>query len=112
MKYFTRLNKVILAVTLLGLSACATLHFGKDFDSDKFQQWVKQGQTSQDEVKSFLGEPTNRGKIFESNGSQYTRWVYYYAAGKPPNFKDARFKMLEVIFNSNKVVDRYNWSAQ
>ena len=78
MKY--RLIITVLAALFLG--ACATLEFGSDFDPKQFETWVKRGETTQKEVREYLGPPTATGAVVENDGTYHQRWLYYYGKGK------------------------------
>ncbi len=103
--------RLTLAALCLLLGACTTVRFGQDFDPVKFQEWVKQGETSRQQVQNFLGAPTSQGEVIESDGKRYSRWLYYYGHGRIHRMADAQFKMLEVRFDEQDKVVSYNWSA-
>lgn len=107
--FFIRLSlSILLALSLL--SACTTIRVGQDFDVNSFQEFVRQGESTQAEVLSKMGEPTSKGLVIEKDGSRFTRWVYYYASGQIHKPGNAKLKILEVFFDEQKKVSSYNWS--
>ena len=101
---------IVAAAALLG-SACASMQFGREFEPQAFENWVKQGKTQQAQVLEFLGEPTSRGIVVENDGTRYSRWLYYYGKGKFSRLKEADVRMLEIRFDAQLNVAAYNWSA-
>ena len=101
----------LMIVLLVGLLTACAVKFGENFDPSAFQSWVKRGETSKQEVQEFLGPPTSQGIIVQEDGSQLTRFLYYYGKGKLSDMKNAKFKMLEIRFNENNKVNSYNWSS-
>jgi len=100
----------ILVSTLL-LLAC-TIKFGKEFDPQAFQTWIKREESTLTQVREHLGAPQSTGIVVEADGSEYKRWIYYYGKGKLTNMKDAKLKILEIRFNKQQKVASYNWSAE
>jgi len=96
---------------VLALSGCAAVNIGQDFDLQKFEAEVQRGSTTQKDIRQWLGEPVSTGVVVNTEGRRFTRWVYYYGQGKPMRFKDVSFKMLEVQFDKNKIVQGYDWSG-
>ncbi len=106
---FFRLNAF--AGLLFLLSGCATIQFGADFNPAAFQDWVKRGETTRSDVIQFLGQPVSEGAVMLGDGTELTRILYYYGKGKIHKMQNAKFKMLEVRFDSNNKVYSYNWSS-
>ena len=105
--------RFLLALPLIvTLGGCATVTIGHDFDVKKFEAEVQRGSTTQKDVREWLGAPVSTGIVVNTDGSRYTRWLYYVGKGKPMRFKDVSFKMLEIQFDNNKVVQGYDWSAE
>ena len=104
--------KTSAAIALAALVAgCASVQVGKNFDPVAFQSSVKRGETTQADVHRLLGSPVSTGQIVDTNGETFTRWMYYYGKGKPPRFDDVQFKMLEIKFDGEKIVQGFNWSS-
>lgn len=104
----------MLAITLFaGLTAgCATAHIGHDFELGTFASRVQPGTTTKADVRDWLGDPVSTGVDVEPGGQRYEQWTYYFGSGRPPGFRDARFKMLQVKFGTGGVVRAYNWSGE
>ena len=100
----------ILSCILLMLTAC-TLKFGKDFNPAAFETLVERGITTQKQVSDLLGAPQSTGRIVESNGVQYRRWLYYFGNGKLTQMDNVIFKTLEVRFDKDNKVASYSWSG-
>ena len=86
----------------LGFSAvhCATM--GKEFPSQT--DWIKKGQTRQQDVVSVLGEPYSVG----SSGGTPT-WTYgFYKYGI---FGKTGHKELKIYWEPNQVVERYSFDS-
>src|SRR5471032_1216604 len=58
-----RLTALLLSVVGLGISACATSNYGRDFDDSKATQ-IKVGVTTRPEVPALLGQPITRMKMY------------------------------------------------
>lgn len=106
-----RLRPFVVLPLVLFLGACAAVTVGHDFDPGKFEAEVQRGVTTQADVRRMLGPPVSTGMVVNTDGSRYTRWLYYFGKGKPMGFKNTVFKMLEVQFDDDKVVQGYDWSA-
>ena len=106
--YLLRITTVIASILLL--SACASVQFGHDFDIKAFESNVKHNASTKADVKAWLGVPSSRGFAVESDGSRTEKWAYFYGNGKLPKLDNASLKILEVEFNQQGVVARYNWS--
>jgi len=103
-----KITSMIASVLLL--SACASVQFGHDFDIKTFETNVKHNASTKSEVKAWLGAPSSRGFAVESDGTRAEKWGYFYGNGKLPKLDNASLKILEVEFNQQGVVTRYNWS--
>jgi len=108
---FRLMTLLWLLISILLLLAC-TIKFGKEFDPQAFQAWVKRGESTSAQVRENLGPPQSTGIAIETNGSEYKRWIYYYGKGKFTNMKDAKLKILEIRFDEQQKVTSYNWSAE
>jgi outer membrane protein assembly factor BamE (lipoprotein component of BamABCDE complex) len=110
---FSRISFILLSVLLL--SACATaplaVKVGRDFDVDAFVAKIEQGGSTQDQVRSWLGEPVSVGINLAENGERYDEWTYYSVNGVVTDLSAAKVKMLQVKFDKTGVVRSYSWSA-
>ena len=106
---FTRITIVFLSILLL--SACGTVKMGRDFDVGVFATKIEQGVTTQDQVKSWLGEPTSVGVSVAADSEPSDEWSYYFAEGELTDMSKAKIKMLQIKFNKEGKVRSYNWSA-
>ena len=106
---FSRITVVILSMLLL--SACASVKMGRDFDVGVFATKIEQGVTSQEQVRSWLGEPTSVGVSLANDGERSDEWAYYYAEGELSDMSKAKVKILQIKFNKQGKVRSYNWSA-
>ena len=104
--------RAILLTTLLLLAACAPIQVGRSFDPDPFLERVQRGQTTSQQVLTWLGPPQSRGEIIDADGRQFIRWLYYYGQGKPPKFADLSFRILEIHFDAEGRVAAYNWTGE
>lgn len=96
----------------LMLQACSTtLRVGNDFDAAALAQKIERGVTTREQVRAWLGAPTNSGRSMETDGRQYDEWTYYYAAGRLPDMSSPKMKLLQIKFDKQGVVQGYNWSA-
>jgi len=100
---------LMLGLTLI-LGAC-TMKFGTDFNPKSFHDWVKRGETTRSQVIEYLGTPTSEGSVILGDGTQLKRMLYYYGDGKLHNMENAKFKMLEVRFDSSNKVYSFNYST-
>jgi outer membrane protein assembly factor BamE (lipoprotein component of BamABCDE complex) len=92
-------------------SPCGTVKFGRDFDVGVFTAKIEQGTTTQDQVRSWMGEPASVGVSLDTDGSRYDEWDYYFAEGDLPDMGDAKVKILQIKFDMQGKVRSYNWSA-
>jgi len=106
---FSRISVIILSILLL--SACGTVKVGRDFDVGVFTAKFEQGVTTQDQVRSWLGEPTSVGVSLATDGERFDEWAYYYAEGEMADMSAAKVKILQVKFDKQGKVRSYNWSA-
>ncbi len=109
MKNFSRISIILFSVLLLG--ACASIKVGRDFDVGVFAAKLQQGVTTQQQVLSWLGEPTSVGISLAANGERFDEWDYYYAEGKVSDMSAAKLKILQIKFDTQGKVRSYNWSA-
>jgi outer membrane protein assembly factor BamE (lipoprotein component of BamABCDE complex) len=106
---FSRISVILLSVLLL--SACGSIKVGRDFDVGVFAAKLEQGVTTQDTVRSWLGEPTSVGVSLATDGERFDEWDYYYAEGEMNDMSAAKVKILQIKFDKQGKVRSYNWSA-
>ena len=94
------------------LTACGTVHVGRDFDISNFESKVQRGATTQAQVRAWLGSATNTGIAVDAQGERNEEWTYYFAHGRLPGMADAKFKMLQVRFDAQGKVLSYSWSGE
>jgi len=94
------------------LSACSTVQVGRDFDVSAFTANVKQGATTQAEVRRWMGAPSGVGVSVDTSGQRYDEWIYYYGEGSVYRSGDAKLKILQIKFDRDGVVRGYNWSGE
>ena len=94
------------------LSGCATgwFHVGSDFDLNAFTGHVQRGVTTRDQVRSWLGAPPSTGVDVDTTGQRFDEWTYYFADGKLANLSDTTLKSLQIKFDSNGVVQGWEFS--
>jgi len=109
MNNFPRISAVLLSILLL--SACASVKVGRDFDVGVFAAKLEQGVTTQEQVRTWIGEPTSVGVSLASDGERFDEWDYYYAEGELPDMSAAKVKILQIKFDKQGKVRNYNWSA-
>jgi outer membrane protein assembly factor BamE (lipoprotein component of BamABCDE complex) len=109
MNNLSRITLVFLSILLL--SACGTVKMGRDFDVGVFAAKLEQGVTTQDTVRSWLGEPTSVGVSLATDGERFDEWDYYYAEGELADMSTAKVKILQIKFDKQGKVRSYNWSA-
>jgi len=100
----------VLAGAFLLLTACGSVQVGQDFDLTQFRQQVKQGITTQSDIRSWLGSPASTGVTVETDGKRYQKWTYFFGKGQMPRMGNARLKYLEIRFGDDARVVAYNWS--
>lgn len=106
---FSRISVILLAVILI--SACGSVKLGRDFDVGVFTAKFEQGVTTQDTVRSWLGEPTSVGVSLATDGGSFDEWAYYFAEGDMADMSKAKMKILQIKFDNQGKVRGYNWSA-
>ena len=72
MTNFSRIAVILLSFVLL--SACGSVKVGRDFDVGVFAAKLEQGITTQEQVRSWLGEPTSVGVSLASDGERFDEW--------------------------------------
>jgi outer membrane protein assembly factor BamE (lipoprotein component of BamABCDE complex) len=97
---------------LLGVSACTTVQFGRDFDPKQFEARVERGITTRDQVRQWMGAPVSRGAGQNDQGQRYEEWSYYYGHGSIANMQDANLKILQVRFDLQGRVTSYSWTGE
>jgi len=106
---FSRITVILLSIFLL--SACGSVKLGRDFDVGVFTAKIEQNVTTQDQVRSWLGEPTSVGVSLDTDGARYDEWAYYFAEGDLPDMSAAKVKILQIKFDKQGKVRSYNWNA-
>jgi len=96
----------------LGLAACSTVQFGRDFDPQRFDGQVQRGVTTQDQVRQWMGAPVSRGAGVNDQGERFEEWTYYYGHGSLANMQDANLKILQVRFDLQGRVISYSWTGE
>lgn len=109
MNKFSRIAVISLLVFLLG--ACSTVKMGRDFDVGVFAAKIEQGVTTQDQVRSWLGDPASVGVSLAPDGERFDEWAYYYAEGEMADMSTAKVKILQIKFDKQGKARSYNWSA-
>ena len=109
MSKFSRISIFLFSVFLL--SACASVKIGRDFDVGVFAAKIEQGNTTQNMVRSWLGEPTSIGVSLATDGERFDEWAYYFAEGEMADMSTAKVKILQIKFDKQGKVRGYNWSA-
>lgn len=94
------------------LVGCGTVQIGRDFDIGAFEAKVQRGDTTQAQVRAWLGAPTNTGVAVDTRGERNQEWTYYFGRGSLPGMADAKFKMLQVRFDTQGRVLSYSWSGE
>lgn len=102
---------VSIAIIAFSLAACSTVQVGQNFDMRSIETRIERGVTTQDQIRAWLGTPTNTGGSLDTGGERFDEWTYYYASGKLPDMSGARVKMLQIKFDKQGIVRGYNWSA-
>jgi outer membrane protein assembly factor BamE (lipoprotein component of BamABCDE complex) len=106
---FSRISVILLSILLL--SACASVKVGRDFDVGVFAAKLEQGVSTQEQVRTWIGEPTSVGVSLATDGERFDEWDYYYAEGELPDMSGAKVKILQIKFDKQGKVRSYNWSA-
>ncbi|MBI5435655.1 MAG: outer membrane protein assembly factor BamE [Nitrosomonadales bacterium] len=108
---FSILRTAAISIIALMLAACSTVQVGRDFDVRSLEMKIERGVTTQNQVRTWLGAPTNTGVNVDTGGERFDEWTYYFASGKLPGMSNAKLKMLQVKFDKQGIVRGYNWSA-
>jgi hypothetical protein len=95
------MRKLVLVLSL-ALAGCMTV--GRDFASQPVRN-IQNNITTQDEIFTNFGEPVRRGL---ENGLE--TWTYSYQYYEFAQLRDA--KELHVVFNQDKTVRSYSFSAR
>lgn len=107
------ISRITPALTIaLLLTACSTtVQVGNDFDVTATSKKIERGTTTQNQIRSWFGSPTNTGVSVETDGRSFDEWTYYFAAGRLPNMSNPNMKLLQLKFDRQGVVQGYNWSS-
>jgi len=105
---FKFLAAVFLSAALAG---CGTMQVGRDFDLQRFESQVKRGVTTKGEIRAWLGAPAATGTAVNARGEHLLQWTYYHGRGRMGRMSQVEFRILEIQFNDNGVVQSYNWSG-
>lgn len=108
---FSISRTVSTSIIILLLAGCGTFLAGQDFDIRTFEAKVERGVTTQNQVGTWLGTPTNTGVNVDTSGERFEEWTYYFASGKLPDISKAKVKTLQIKFDKQGIVRGYNWSA-
>lgn len=103
------MKALIAGLAGLLLVGCTTVQFGRDFEIARFDTEVRVGSTDQNGVRALLGAPVSTGIALE-DGERLVEWIYYYGDGKLSNLSNAKFKLLQVRFDTAGKVKSFNWS--
>ena len=109
MSNISRVAAMLFAIFFL--SSCGTVTMGRDFEVANFATKIEQGVTTQNMVRSWLGEPTSTGESLATDGERFDEWAYYFAEGELPDMSAAKVKILQIKFDKQGKVRSYNWSA-
>lgn len=108
---FLFLRAVSVSIIAFSLAACSSVQVGRDFDIRSVETKIERGVTTQEQIRTWLGAPANKGGSLDTGGERFDEWTYYFAAGKLPDMSGARMKMLQIKFDKQGVVRGYNWST-
>jgi hypothetical protein len=104
------LRALVLVLSSLILSACASIEVGTPFDLQRFESHVQRGVTTESMVRAWLGAPGGTGVGVDADGTRYTKWTYYYGHGSMSGGEAPQIRYLEVQFDAGEKVRAYNWS--
>jgi len=103
---------IVSLVAVLGLAACSSVQFGREFSVTTFETRAEQGVTTREQVRGWLGDPSSIGRELDIRGERLEVWTYYSGKGQLPDLKDAAFKMLQVKFDQGGRLRAYTWSGE
>ncbi|MDH4190812.1 MAG: hypothetical protein OEW21_11470 [Betaproteobacteria bacterium] len=107
----TRMRLAIVGVAAsLALGACASVQVGKDFDLKTFETRAVRGETTQTQVRGWLGAPMSTGIAMDASGERLDEWTYIFAKGELPDISPA-MKTLQARFDGKGVLRSFNYSA-
>ena len=92
--------RAFIITTVIFLSGCATT--GSDFPSDL--NWIKENQTTKQDVRMLLGEPYSVG-----NSSGTATWTYGFYKWRLVGTRHT--KELKFYWNGNGTVSRYSFNS-
>ncbi len=93
MSNISRVAAMLFAICFLG--SCGTVKMGRDFEVRDFASKIEQGVTTQNMVRSWLGEPTSTGESLATDGERFDEWAYYFAEGELSDMSTAKVKILQ-----------------
>ena len=105
------LKGVAMFATVAVLGACATMNVGRDFNYGDFVSRAKQGETTREQVREWLGAPAGTGMVLEADGAKNDQWTYYSGSGKLPSGAETKFKLLQIKFSTAGKLLSYTWSG-
>jgi len=103
------ISSVFLFLTLL-LTGCSSIQVGREFDVQLFDSMVKTKETTKAQIVSWLGAPKSTGVSLDKDGEKSEEWMYFHGTGALSKMENAKLKILQIRFNTNGVVNSYNWS--
>jgi hypothetical protein len=96
--------RVWLLAVVLGIVSFGCVPVGRNFPTTPVRN-IQNNQTTQDEIFASFGEPMRRGL---ENG--FETWTYSYSYYQLGQLKD--FKELHIVFNKDKTVQSYAFTAR
>ncbi|OOZ38485.1 hypothetical protein BOW53_15410 [Solemya pervernicosa gill symbiont] len=112
MAMWRELKGLVAVVLMMVLAGCSSVQVGRDFNLGSFEDRVKQGETTQADIRAWLGEPRSSGIALEADGERLIEWLYFYGKGQLSDMDRANLKVLQVRFAPNGTVRSYNWSGE